>query len=107
MCRRAGLTDRSRLTRIDREAVTMDVTGGHPSRVSPASRTSTTMIVVSLIVAVLLCLIPGGSIAGLILAGLATAVVLVRPDLRGQWRMRIICAVGLVVPILFLGAWIS
>lgn len=84
----------------------MDVTGGHPSGVSAVRRTSTTMIVVSLIVAVFLCLIPGGSIAGLILAGLATAVVLVRPDLRDQWQMRIICAVGLVAPILVLGAWV-
>ena len=84
----------------------MDVAGEHSSRVSPGERTSTATIVVSLIVAVLLSGYPVGSIAGLILAGLATTVVLVRPDLRNQWRMRIICAAGLLVPAVFLTAWI-
>lgn len=84
----------------------MDVTGEHSPRVSPGERTSTTTIVVSLIVAVLITGFPDGPIAGSILAGLATTVVLVRPDLRNQWRMRIICAAGLLVPAVFLTAWI-
>ncbi len=84
----------------------MDMTGEHSPRVSPGGRTSTTTIVVSLIVAVLITGFPGGPIGGLILAGLASTVVLVRPDLRHRWSMRIICAAGLLVPAISLTAWI-
>lgn len=84
----------------------MDVASEHPTRVSAAGQTSTTMIVASLIVGVLLSIFPGGPIAGLILAGLAATVVLARPDLRDQWRMRIVCAIGLAVPLFALGVWI-
>lgn len=79
---------------------------GETPRVTPGERTSTTTIVVSLIVAVLISVYPAGAIAGQILAGLATTVVVVRPDFRHQWRMRIICAAGLLVPFLSLTAWI-
>lgn len=84
----------------------MEQTGAHVSRVPPAERTSPTTIVVSLITAVVLSVFPGGPIAGVILAGLATTVVLVRTDLRDQWRMRIVCAAGLLMPAMFLMAWI-
>ncbi len=89
-----------------READVIATTSGETPRVTPGERTSTTTIVVSLIVAVLISFYPAGAIAGLILAGLATAVVMLRPDLRHQWRMRIICAAGLLVPVISLAAWI-
>lgn len=84
----------------------MERSGARSSPVSPGGRTSTTTFVVSLIVAVLISGYPVGSIGGLVLAGLATTVVLVRPDLRDQRRMRIICVAGLLVPAMFLTAWI-
>ena len=84
----------------------MVVPGEHSRRVSPGERTSPTTIVVSLVAAVLITRFPGGPIGGLILAVLASTVVLVRPDLRRQWRMRIICAAGLLVPAISLTAWI-
>ncbi len=84
----------------------MDTRRELATRVSPGERTSTTTIVVSLIVAVLLGFYPAGSIAGLILAALVTTVVFARPDLRNQWSMRIICATGLLVPILSFSAWL-
>lgn len=84
----------------------MATTSGETPRVTPGERTSTTTIVISLIVAVLISFYPLGAIAGLILAGLVTAVVMLRPALRSQGSMRIICAAGLLVPILSLTAWI-
>ena len=84
----------------------MEQAGAPTSRVSPGGHTSTTTIVVSLIVAVLISGYPEGSIGGVILAGLATTVVLVRPDLRHQWRMRIVCAAGLLVPAISLMVWL-
>jgi hypothetical protein len=100
LCRPVGLTPNPL------EAGTMEQAGAPTSRVSPGGHTSTTTIVVSLIVAVLISGYPAGSIGGVILAGLATTVVLVRPDLRHQWRMRIVCAAGLLVPAISLTVWL-